>query len=167
MDLLPQEDIARRGRVSRNCFKDQRDKVLSKGNLVQDHGIFQIATDNTYLMRLSEEYKEPYIHRHECKPMRKGFFTSKWSALDKWWHTDLKKHMTSNIWEQNYNLEVLGHEKKKPSFMGGSRNLKGGIRSQVDPCVNAMGQRPYWPSRMEVGYCTFGFGAIIQRDLCT
>ena len=30
-----------------------------------------------------------------------------------------------------------------------------------------MGRRPYWPSRMEVSYCTFGFGAIIRRDLRT
>ena len=28
--------------------------------------------------------------------------------------------------------------------------------------VNATGQRPHWPSRMEVSYCTFGFGAIID-----
>ena len=47
------------------------------------------------------------------------------------------------------------------------RNLKGGIRSLFDPCVNAMGRRPYCPSRMEVSYCTFGFGAIIRRDLRT
>ena len=32
-------------------------------------------------------------------------------------------------------------------------------------CVNAMGQRPYWPSRTEVNYCTFGFKVIIRRDL--
>ena len=36
-----------------------------------------------------------------------------------------------------------------------------------DPFVNAMGRRPYCPSRMEVSYCTFGFGAIIRRDLLT
>ena len=48
-----------------------------------------------------------------------------------------------------------------------SRNLKGGIGSLFDSCVNAMGWRPYCPSRMEVSYCTFGFGAIIRRDLCT
>ena len=46
------------------------------------------------------------------------------------------------------------------------RNLKGGIRSLFDPFVNAMGPGP-WPSRMEVSYCTFGFGAIIQGDLRT
>ena len=40
------------------------------------------------------------------------------------------------------------------------RNLKGGIGSLFDPCVNAMGRRPYWPSCMEVSYCTFGFGVI-------
>ena len=38
--------------------------------------------------------------------------------------------------------------------------------SLSDPCVNATGQRPYCPSGMEVSYCTFRFGAIIQRDLC-
>ena len=48
-----------------------------------------------------------------------------------------------------------------------ARNLKGGIGSLFDPCVNAMGRRPYCSSRMEVGYCTFGFGAIIRRDLRT
>ena len=47
------------------------------------------------------------------------------------------------------------------------RNLKGGIGSLFDPCVNAMGRRPHCPSRMEVSYCTSGFGAIIQRDLRT
>ena len=30
-----------------------------------------------------------------------------------------------------------------------------------------MGQRPYCPSRMEMSYCTFGFGATIRRDLGT
>ena len=48
-----------------------------------------------------------------------------------------------------------------------ARNLKGGIGSRFDPRVNALGQRPYWPSRMEVSYCTFGFGAIIRCDLHT
>ena len=48
-----------------------------------------------------------------------------------------------------------------------SRNFKGGSESLFDPCVNAMGWRPYCPSRMEVSYCTFGFGAIIRRDLRT
>ena len=45
------------------------------------------------------------------------------------------------------------------------RNFKGGIRSLFEPCVNAMGRRPYWPSHMEVSYCTIGFGAIIWCDL--
>ena len=45
------------------------------------------------------------------------------------------------------------------------RILKG--ESLSDPCDNATGRRPYWLSRVEVSYiCTFGFGAIIQRDLC-
>ena len=30
-----------------------------------------------------------------------------------------------------------------------------------------MGRWPYCLSRMEVNYCTFGFGVIIQCDLCT
>ena len=47
------------------------------------------------------------------------------------------------------------------------RNFKGGIGSLFDPCVNAMGQWPYWPSRMEVSYCTFGFNSIIQGNLRT
>ena len=47
------------------------------------------------------------------------------------------------------------------------RNLKGGIRSLFDPCVNATGHRPYCPSRMEVSYCTFGFSTIIWHNLRT
>ena len=47
------------------------------------------------------------------------------------------------------------------------RNLKGGIGSLFDPCVNAMVRQPYCPSRMEVSYCTFEFVAIIRRDLYT
>ena len=47
------------------------------------------------------------------------------------------------------------------------RNLKGGIGPLFDPCVNAMGRRPFWPSRMEVSYCTFGlkqlFGSVVHR----
>ena len=39
-----------------------------------------------------------------------------------------------------------------------SRNFKGGIGSLFDSCVNAMGRRPYWPSREGESYCTFGFG---------
>ena len=38
--------------------------------------------------------------------------------------------------------------------------LNGEIWSLFDSYVNAMGRWPYWPSRMEVSYCTFGFGAI-------
>ena len=45
------------------------------------------------------------------------------------------------------------------------RNFKGGTGSFLTPRANAMEQRPYWPSRMEESYCTFGFGAIIWRDL--
>ena len=48
-----------------------------------------------------------------------------------------------------------------------SSNFKGGIESLFDHCVNAMGQWPYCPSHMEVSYYTFGFGAIIWRDLRT
>ena len=47
------------------------------------------------------------------------------------------------------------------------RNLKGGMGTLFDPHVNAMGRWPYWMSRMEVSYCTFGFGAIILHDLRT
>ena len=47
------------------------------------------------------------------------------------------------------------------------RNLKGGIGSLFDPCVNTMGQRPYWLSRTEVSYCTSGFGGIIWSNLRT
>ena len=41
------------------------------------------------------------------------------------------------------------------------RNLKGGIRSLLDPCVKAMGGWPFRRSHMEVSNCTSGFGAII------
>ena len=42
------------------------------------------------------------------------------------------------------------------------RNLKGGIgESLFDPFINSVGQRPYWPWFL----CTFGYGAIIRRDL--
>ena len=37
------------------------------------------------------------------------------------------------------------------------RNLKGGIRSLFDPCVNAMGRQPYCSSHME--------GVIVPSDL--
>ena len=33
--------------------------------------------------------------------------------------------------------------------------------------LNAMGQWPYCPSRMEASYCIFGFGANIRRNLRT
>ena len=39
--------------------------------------------------------------------------------------------------------------------------------SLFDPCVNAMGWRPCWPSHTEASYYTSGFGVIIQRDLRT
>ena len=44
------------------------------------------------------------------------------------------------------------------------RNLKVGIRSLFDSCVNTIGRRPYWPSHVEVSYCTFGFDMIIRHD---
>ena len=47
------------------------------------------------------------------------------------------------------------------------RNLKRGIGSLFDHCVNAMGQRPYCPSHMEVSYCIFGFSTIVRCDLRT
>ena len=46
-----------------------------------------------------------------------------------------------------------------------TRTLKGGIGSLFDPCVNALRQRPYYVSRMEVSYFTYVFGTIIRRDL--
>ena len=33
-------------------------------------------------------------------------------------------------------------------------------------CVNAMRRWPYWPSRMEVSYCTSGFGTECMISLC-
>ena len=47
------------------------------------------------------------------------------------------------------------------------RDFKERIVSLFDPCANAMGWGPYWPSSMEVSYCTFGFGTIIRPDLRT
>ena len=48
-----------------------------------------------------------------------------------------------------------------------NKEFKRGIGTLLDPCVNTMGRRPYCSSCMEVSYCTFRFGAIIQRDLRT
>ena len=44
-----------------------------------------------------------------------------------------------------------------------ARNLKERIRSLFNLCVNAVGRHPYCLSCMEVSYCTFRFGAIIQH----
>ena len=56
---------------------------------------------------------------------------------------------------------------KEGQHVDQTRNLKGGIGSLFDPCINAMGRWPYCPSRMEVSYCTFRFGTIIWRDMRT
>ena len=48
-----------------------------------------------------------------------------------------------------------------------SRKFKGEMGSLFDPCVKAMGQRPYWPSHMEVSYCIFRFGANIRCNVRT
>ena len=48
-----------------------------------------------------------------------------------------------------------------------TRNFKEGMGSPFGPYVNAMRRRLYSPSRMEVRYFSFGFGAIIRRDLRT
>ena len=37
------------------------------------------------------------------------------------------------------------------------RNSKRVNGALSEPSVNALGQRPYWPSRMERSYCTLGF----------
>ena len=42
---------------------------------------------------------------------------------------------------------------------------KEGIGSLFDSWVNAMEWQPFWWWRMEVSYCTSGFGTMIQRDL--
>ena len=52
-------------------------------------------------------------------------------------------------------------------FVYSTRNLKGGMWSLFDPCVNAMAQQPYWPSHIKVSYYTFGFGSVIRGDLRT
>ena len=42
------------------------------------------------------------------------------------------------------------------------------LRGDLVLCaLNTMEWRPYCPSRVEVSYCTFGFGAIMLRDLRT
>ena len=51
--------------------------------------------------------------------------------------------------------------------MGRPVSTKEFKRGNPVSCVNAMGRRPYYKSRMEVSHCTFGFGAIIRRDLHT
>ena len=47
------------------------------------------------------------------------------------------------------------------------KESKRGNRVSFDPYGNAMWRRPYCPSRVEVSCCTFGFDAIIRRDLRT
>ena len=42
---------------------------------------------------------------------------------------------------------------------------KKGIGSLFDSCVNAMGQRPYYPSWRLYRHCTFGYGMIICHNL--
>ena len=61
-------------------------------------------------------------------------------------------------------LNIIMHENETVIH---PRNLKGGIGSLFYPCVSAMGQQPYCPSRTRVSYCTFRFGAIIWHDLRT
>ena len=57
-------------------------------------------------------------------------------------------------------VRVFRHCMSQPSkFKGESVSFS--------PCVNDMERRPYWVSLMEVSYCTFGFGAVIRRDLGT
>ena len=51
-------------------------------------------------------------------------------------------------------------ETRREYSVENTRNLKEGIGYLFDACVNTMGWRPYCLSRMEVSYCTFGFGAI-------
>ena len=48
------------------------------------------------------------------------------------------------------------------------RNLKGGVGSLFDPCVNVMGWQPYCPSRAEVSYsaiCTHYCYRVIHRTI--
>ena len=45
------------------------------------------------------------------------------------------------------------------------KEIKRGIGSLFDPCVNAMGWRPYRLSHMEDIYCTFRFGEVIRHNL--
>ena len=51
----------------------------------------------------------------------------------------------------------------KFSWMQGISKGESGLF--CDPCVNAIGRRPYWRLRVETSYCTFGFGVIIRGDL--
>ena len=80
---------------------------------------------------------------------------SNWSLCE--WHT--LEPCAGKIVIEVWNVQSISVDK--------SRNIKRGIRSFFDPCVNAMGQRPYCLSRIEANYCTFGFGVIIRRDLRT
>ena len=47
------------------------------------------------------------------------------------------------------------------------RNLRGNQSPLFDTYVNVMEQWPYCMSHLEVSYCIFGFGVIIQYDLRT
>ena len=52
-----------------------------------------------------------------------------------------------------------------PDAVNPDQGIIKGMGFIFEPCVNAVGWRPSWRSRMVVSYCTCGFGAVIQRDL--
>ena len=81
--------------------------------------------------------------------------------------TELDLHATYDTASSKMRVDVTANLKRYCTDCTVPRNLKGGIGSLFDPPVNAMVRRPYWSSRVEVSYCTFGFGAIIQRNLRT
>ena len=78
-----------------------------------------------------------------------------------YWNWKHNFYTQKRMFKHQSNSEKL----KKHAF----EYLKDGIGSLFDPVLKlwGCGQRPYCPPRMEVSYCTFGFGAIIRRDLLT
>ena len=70
-------------------------------------------------------------------------------------------------WQETYILKTVieQHDARLKSGTSNKsssppRNLKGGIGSLFDPCVNAFESGPFWWLCMEVNNYTFRFGAI-------
>ena len=117
------------------------------------------------------------IQKCTCVPESTLSWRARFGILLKW-YTQLDRSRGSIVTMRNFPATGLalvlncGYAliaSRLPCFVDvdESRNLKGGFGSLFDPNVNAMGRRLYFPSRMEVSYCTFGLGMIIRHDLRT